>query len=255
MREIRWFNQVSLGDAALVGGKGANLGELTRAGLPVPSGFILTTAARQTFLKRPAYFGGLLNEAYSGLQAMCGNRVKMAVRSSATKEDGDSNAFAGMHDTFLNVSGINPLLSAILRCWDSINNDRAIEYRARNGIGGDEVAMAVVVQQMIPAQHAGVAFTIDPILHNPGLMVVEAVAGLGEQLVSGTVTPDEYVLAKSTLVVMSRDGDLMDDAALRTLGGLLVKIEQHYGTPQDVEWCEVDGEFFIVQSRPVTGGQ
>jgi len=248
-RPIVWFEEVGIGDAALVGGKGANLGELTQAGIPVPPGFIITIDGQKFCQRLPSKFGEILLAAYTRL-----GLGPVVVRSSAIGEDGTGAGFAGMHDTFLNIEGIINLLAAINDCWASINNDRAIEYRARNSIGGGDVAMAVVVQRMIDAQHAGVAFTIDPVLGDSNLMVIEAVAGLGERLVSGTVTPDEYILAKRTLTIMSRGGNLMDSASLYTLGALLKRIENHYGKAQDIEWCEVDGEFFIVQSRPVTGG-
>jgi phosphohistidine swiveling domain-containing protein len=202
-------------DLGLAGGKGANLGELVRAGMPVPDGFVVTTAGYEAAVGsldlrvavRLAAGGGAsiradvesiaipaeirteIVDAYARL-----GRVPVAVRSSATAEDLPGAAFAGQQDTFLNVIGEDALIEAVRRCWGSLWTDRAIEYRARLGIDSAEVSIAVVVQRMVDAEVAGVMFTADPVSGDRETVVVDASAGLGEAVVSGLVTPDHYLL-------------------------------------------------------------
>lgn len=207
-------------DLAAVGGKGASLARLTRAGLPVPAGFCLTTRAY-----RERSMVGVL-EAF---QALGG---PVAVRSSATAEDLPGLSFAGQHDTVLNVTE-DGLFDAILRCWDSLQSARAVAYRENNGIASAE--MAVVVQRMAPADVSGVLFTADPVTGRAE-PVVNAVRGLGEALVSGEADTEE----------------LLSPAQKSTLVSLGERIEALYGMPMDVEWALVGEEFQIVQARPIT---
>ncbi|EMY36074.1 pyruvate phosphate dikinase PEP/pyruvate- binding protein, partial [Arthrobacter crystallopoietes BAB-32] len=225
-------------DLAAAGGKGANLGELVRAGFPVPPGFVVTTAAYRLLLDQAGLgtelerllaapdsrrAGGVRGRAaeHQGPAGVNGARIRtvfaaaavpaqlqdriaaayrdlgggpVAVRSSATAEDLPGAAFAGQQDTFLDVEGEAALIRAVADCWASLWTDRAIAYRARNGIDPHEVAIAVVVQRMVPAAAAGVLFTANPVTGERSELVVEAAAGLGEAVVSGQVTPDSYVL-------------------------------------------------------------
>ncbi len=201
-------------DIGIAGGKGANLGELVRAGLPVPDGFVITTDAYASIAvparDRASYEAGEIpsplaaeiTEAYAALGA-----GPVAVRSSATAEDLPGAAFAGQQDTYLNVVGETELLDAVRRCWGSLWSERAIAYRGRLGIDPADVRIAVVVQRMVDADAAGVMFTADPVTGERDHIVVEASAGLGEAVVSGLVTPDHYIL--------DRDGRVQDFAAGR----------------------------------------
>ncbi|GAA5082673.1 pyruvate,water dikinase [Thermocatellispora tengchongensis] len=208
------------GDLGRAGGKGANLGELVRAGFPVPGGFVVTTAAYDAVVRaagldaviaagldrgdgaaiRAAFedapLPGALRREIAGAYARLGGGP-VAVRSSATAEDLPGAAFAGQQDTYLNVIGEDALLGAVRRCWGSLWTDRAIAYRARRGIAPAGVRIAVVVQRMVPAEAAGVMFTADPVTGARDEIVVDAGGGLGEAVVSGLVTPDHYVLDRA----------------------------------------------------------
>jgi rifampicin phosphotransferase len=255
-------------DLATVGGKGESLAELVRAGLPVPPGFHVTTAAYRAFVQEsgieptaddvkaqftahplPESIAAPIRDAYAAL-----GEPAVAVRSSATAEDLPDASFAGQQDTFLDVRGADAVLDAVRRCWASLWNDRAVAYRAGHGIDGD-VALAVVVQEMVAADAAGVLFTADPVSGADDAMVVDAVRGLGEALVSGDVTPDHLVVDAATGAVRerrTRDEPVLDDAAVAELIGLGRRIVAHYGRPMDVEWARAGGRFAIVQARPIT---
>jgi len=253
-------------DLAVAGGKGANLGELIRAGFPVPDGFVITTdayaaaasaasidptdpiAARARLMEMavPPEVATAVRDAYRAL----GGRV--AVRSSATAEDLPEASFAGQQDTILDVDGEAALLNAVRRCWASLWNDRAVSYRTTQGVDERTLGLAVVVQRMVPAQVAGVLFTADPITGRRRRAAIDAVRGLGEQLVSGAVNPDHYLVDVKTGAVLERRGDIVDDTRLRELAAIGARIEAHYGKPQDIEWA-IDGEkVWIVQSRDIT---
>jgi pyruvate,water dikinase len=312
---VVWFRDVGRGDVDLAGGKGANLGELTAAGIPVPPGFIVTTAAYRDCLDASGLTSSLhaaldrldandrasLDAAASRAQslireaplpAQCVDAVRtayarlggglVAVRSSATAEDTQEASFAGQQSTFLNISGAGSIVEAVRECWASLFEPRAIHYRAQAGIDHLSCAIAVPVQRMVASSRSGVAFTCDPVSHAGDVIVIEAIRGLGEALVSGEVTPDMYVVHKQTLAVLERtlveqprelahaggDGietnawrDLpavlrrrpkLNDDELTRLAGVIRDVERHYGAPQDIEWAEADGEFYILQSRPVT---
>jgi pyruvate,water dikinase len=275
------FADLGRGDIAVAGGKGANLGELTRAGLPVPPGFVLTTAAYRAvvdgrgFPSRPIPedMAREITDAWAEL-----GEVPVAVRSSATAEDLEEASFAGQQDTFLNVRGAPALLAAVRECWASLWTERAVAYRASHGIDPAEVALAVVVQRMVEAEAAGVMFTANPTNGRRDELVLSAAWGLGESVVGGSVTTDDLVVEKAGLTVASRStadkavmtvyadertaevpvpaerrrAPVLDDKAAAALAELGVRVEQHYGAPQDIEWARADGEFFIVQSRPIT---
>jgi pyruvate,water dikinase len=281
-------------DLATVGGKGASLATLVRAGLPVPPGFHITTRAYREFVSPeevqaalgtddptatiasrdlPPAVAAAVEQAY---QALSGAPV--AVRSSATAEDLPGMSFAGQHDTFLNISGIDALLDAVKRCWASLWTARAIEYRTRNGIAHDDVALAVVVQELVPADAAGVLFTANPLTGARGELVVNAAWGLGEAVVGGQVTPDTYVLThgtheelrrevneKAVMTVRTAEGTreepvpadlrrkpVLDQAGAVELAELGERIQALYGMPMDVEWAVHKGRFAILQARPIT---
>src|SRR5205823_2460292 len=208
--------------------------------------------------------------------ARLGEQAAYAVRSSATAEDLPTASFAGQQDTYLNVVGPAAILQHVSRCWASLFTERAVTYRLRNGVDHRKVHMAVVVQQMVFPQAAGILFTADPVTGNRKVVSVEASFGLGEALVSGLVNADVYKVrdgeivgtaigAKKLAVVASPGGGTHEEAieperreqpALTELQVLRLarlgrRIEAHFGRPQDIEWCLVDDDFQIVQSRPI----
>ena len=211
---VRWLNDIGDGDQSLVGGKGANLARLVRLGIPMPPGFVITTDAYRAVLTAnsltgtgpeslrarilsapiPASVGAPILDAYQSLGVS-----KVAVRSSGTAEDLASASFAGQHDTFLNVSGPEALLDAVRACWASLWSPRAVAYRCQRAWEDTALALAVVVQEMVPAEWAGVLFTADPVTWRRDQMIVEAIAGLGEVLVSGQVTGSRAVVEKAGL--------------------------------------------------------
>lgn len=311
---VRRFDEIGLDDAGTVGGKAANLGELAGAGLPVPPGYVVTGRAYLDALDRagirgsvrekfaaakaaaddpdalaaaaaelrdvirgldiPADLRAAVLDAYHALGA--GNPV--AVRSSATAEDAAGTSFAGMHDTFTNVTGDEAVLARLCDCWASLYGDRVIAYRASQEME-EEPAIAVVVQAQIPSERSGVMFTADPSASDRSRLVIEGALGLGEVVVSGAVEPDTYMVAKDGLRLLSTrighqshqllagddgtvrrveladaeaDGRVLSDAQVRELAELGLKVEEHYGTPQDIEWAYAGGRLHLLQSRPIT---
>ncbi len=270
MSELRAFSDIKPDDVELVGGKGLSLGLMAAAGLPVPPGFCLTT---QAYRKASATIDDglqqLLVDAYRSLG--CGI---VAVRSSATSEDGAAASFAGQQETILGVEGEAALKDAVTRCWRSLHTERAIAYRQRQGIDESGLAMAVVVQRLVHAEVAGVLFTRDPNDPRGERMLIEASWGLGEAVVSGRVTPDSFQVDRATGQLLDRrlghkhmritaageqevPGDLqmlwcLDEAQLRDLAELGRRIEQFYGEARDVEWAYADGRFWLLQARPIT---
>ncbi|WP_406079347.1 rifamycin-inactivating phosphotransferase [Micromonospora sp. NBC_00858] len=297
---------------AVVGGKGAHLGALSRIeGSRVPAGFCVTTDAfRRIMAERPSIDDRLdqlsrLNpgdrETIRTLSAeirrtiegivlpddvaaaitraltQLGERTAYAVRSSATAEDLPTASFAGQQDTYLNVMGPAAILQHVSRCWASLFTERAVTYRQRNGIDHRSVHMAVVVQQMVFPQVAGVLFTADPVTGNRKVATVEASFGLGEALVSGLVNADAYkvrngeiidkAIATKRLAIHAlptggtqeqaisseqQEQPALTDAQVVRLVQLGRRIEAHFDHPQDIEWCLVDDDFQLVQSRPIT---
>lgn len=274
---------------ALVGGKGANLGELSRLeGIRVPAGFCITTAAFRRIMTELRSLDGRLDrlstlspddraeiealsaEIRSAIEGAAipddlaaqiidalsrfGEHGGYAVRSSATAEDLPSASFAGQQDSYLNLVGPAAVLRHVRRCWASLFTERAVIYRLRNGVDHRKVHMAVVVQQMILPQAAGVLFTADPITGNRKVASIEAVFGLGEALVSGTVKADAYVVRDGAVVTerLATERAALTDAQATRLARLGRHIEAHFGCPQDIEWCLADGDFHIVQARPIT---
>ncbi|MBN1139076.1 MAG: hypothetical protein JXM73_21025 [Anaerolineae bacterium] len=227
-----WFDELTRDDVPIAGGKGANLGDMAQAGLPVPPGFVITAPAYRhvvntsglaakiddTLLDLDRSLCDQLQEVEPRLRALftdvaipdemeetivayyraLGTDPAVAVRSSATAEDLAGASFAGQQETFLNVVGEEALLGAVRRCWSSLFTSQAIFYRCQHGFEDRQVSMGVVVQKMIDSEKAGVSFTVDPVLRNHYQMVVEGVWGLGEGIVSGQITPDHYKLDRET---------------------------------------------------------
>lgn len=298
----------------LVGGKAANLGEITAAGLPVPEGFCVTTAAYRLVAARtdlgkvcaalattsasdtgalcdlahrarellaaapmPPGVADAVVAAYEGLGGGPGG-APVAVRSSATAEDLPTASFAGQQDTFLNVVGTRALLESVHRCWVSLWTDRAVSYRAVNGIDHSTVELAVVIQRMVDAAVAGVLFTADPVTGRRHRVVVDSSKGLGEAVVSGAVNPDRFVVDTPTGRIIERrlgdkrlavrslpgggteqvvgpnDGSTsLSDSQLLRLVALGSQVERHYGAPQDLEWAiDEHDEPWLTQTRPIT---
>jgi len=310
-RFVLGFEEIDISQVELVGGKGAHLGELSRVeGVRVPSGFCVTTDAFTRVLADPEIesqvdeLSSLNLHDREGLRALSAEircaleqsaipddvldvvkralasldeTAAYAVRSSATAEDLPAASFAGQQDTYLNVVGLDAVFRAITLCWASLFTERAVTYRVRNGLDSGKVNMAVVVQQMVFPDAAGMLFTADPITFNRKVSSVEANFGLGEAMVSGLVNADVYkvrdgeVIAKTIAVkglathaspgggtqeqvvdaARQKTPALTDPQVIR-LADLGRKIEAHFGCPQDIEWCLVKDEFLIVQSRPIT---
>jgi pyruvate,water dikinase len=295
------FPDAGCDDVARAGGKGASLARMAALGLPVPPGFVVTAdvlasalpdggaqlralcargaaAAEQAqALVREAPVPGDLRAALADAYARLGDDVAVAVRSSACAEDGEAASFAGQQETYLHVRGLDDVIARVHDCWASFFSERALFYRAEKG-SLDDVDMAVVVQRMVDADAAGVMFTIDPVGGRKDRMVVEAVLGLGEAVVSGEVTPDHYVLKRDGTVrkrhvhvqpfriVKAPGGGTVneplgpeagaapkvDDETLRALAEIGKGLHERTGIPQDIEWALADGELFVLQARPVT---
>ena len=270
-------------DLDMAGGKGANLGELVGAGFAVPVGFVVTTVAYREAVHDttspgsdpvlaatiPAQVRASILSHYAALGA-----GRVAVRSSATAEDLPGAAFAGQQDTFLGIVGEESLIDAVRRCWASLWTERAISYRARLGVDEASIAIAVVVQRMVPADIAGVMFTANPVTGVRDQVVIDSSTGLGEAVVSGLVTPDHAVLDASgavlerragrgeTVIRLRAEGGIesvagveaapLTSAQLSTLAGVGRRITVHFGRPQDIEWAFVGDAISILQARPMT---
>ena len=283
------FQEVDRTDIGVVGGKGANLGELSRLeGIRVPDGFCVSTEAFKRVMGAAPAIGGLLDrlallkaedreairelaaairgviegiaipedvqEAITRFLARLGEQEAYAVRSSATAEDLPGASFAGQQDTYLNVIGKPAILKHISRCWASLFTERAVAYRLQHGFDHRKVQMAVVVQKMLFPQAAGILFTADPVTGNRKVASIEAGFGLGEALVSGLVNADGYKVRDGQVIekAVRQDRQVLTDAQIVRLARLGRRIEGHFGQPQDIEWCLVEDEFHIVQSRPIT---
>ncbi|WP_256392428.1 phosphoenolpyruvate synthase [Natronoarchaeum rubrum] len=308
---VLWLDEIGADDVDAVGGKGASLGELTGADLPVPSGFVVGAESYRSFLESTGIDEDLfsvvdvdvedsaaLSEAAERAQELIldaplpaelrteiidaygelGDDPFVAVRSSATAEDLPDASFAGQQETFLNVTEAD-LLERVRECWASLFTRRAIYYRQKQGFDHSIVDIAVVVQRMVDADRSGVMFTSHPSTGDPR-MVVESAWGLGEAVVSGSVSPDNYVVDREDGAVEEvtvadkkvmhvkddetgetverqvpedrREERVLSDEHLDALVDLGEAVEEHYGTPQDVEWAMVDGEIHMLQSRPIT---
>ena len=308
---IRNLHEINQKDSASAGGKGANLGALMQAGFPVPSGFVLLTSAYRQFVWKNALQEVIeqlatsvtlddlnsIASASSSIRAFfengqmpdeIANAIKdaythlgngpVAIRSSATAEDLPDASFAGQQETYLHVQSEHDVLTAIRRCWSSLWTARALAYRLRHAIAPSTLCLAVVVQQMVQADSAGVLFTVNPVTGKHDEMVMNATWGLGEALVEGSVTPDMVVVDKRTnavrqqvlgsktvMVVPTAYGTeeqevdalqqqklVLTDRQVELLTQLGNRIETYFGAPQDIEWAIENEHVFILQARPIT---
>ncbi len=317
MVQILWFENYQPADAPVLGGKNTSLGAMLGAGLPVPPGFAVSAdcyrkaladggisgqldalvaavdpkdpasvaAAGQRAraligaLVMPAGLADAIRAAYAQLCSRCGDDVPVAVRSSATCEDQPDASFAGEHDTYLWVRGADEVAAHVLRCWASLFTDRGIAYRLERGYRRASVAMSVGVQQMVRPRAAGVAFTLNPLNGDRSQIAIDASWGFGEAVVSGEVTPDnflvdkvmgtitrrtisaktlEYRLADSGAVVAAeveasrQSVPCLTDDEILAVARLARRAEKHYRCPQDVEWALDGPDVLLLQSRPET---
>ncbi len=312
---VVFFKDIDKNDIPIVGGKGANLGEMTKAGFPVPNGFAVTVGSYDIFLKESEISNKInsilketdvnnseelqnasikigklitsskipnsvmleISKAYRRLSGHF-RKALVAVRSSATAEDLPGMSFAGQQATYLNIKGENNLLLAVRECWASLFTARAIFYRTQNKIDQEKVKISVIVQKMVQSDVSGVMFTIDPVTNDKDRIVIEAVWGLGEMIVQGSVVPDNYQVQKETFSVLSKEisdqsiqlikrglitkevavpakirakQKLTDDEIVK-LAKIADRLQKHYYFPQDIEWAKEGSNLFIVQTRPVT---
>ena len=309
---VLWFYEIDKDDIPTVGGKGANLGEMTKAGFPVPGGFVVTSSAYvhmievnnledkikamlkdlnvedATALNRASHqvieliekspFPKDIEEQVFKAYDKLGNNPWVAVRSSATAEDLPEASFAGQQETYLNVRGDASVIVHIRKAWASLFEPRAIYYRVQQGFDHFKVALAVPVQKMVQSDISGIMFSINPVTNDKTHIVIEAVWGLGENIVQGAVTPDHYEVDKSELkliqhktvhqdieMVRSGEGNIqrkvpssrqdkrkLTDAQAVEVATLGKKLQQHYFFPQDSEWAIENGKLYVVQTRPIT---
>ena len=264
------FSDPRCQEVELTGGKGASLASMTAEKLPVPPGFVITSAAFAAAVDEESLREAMRRKDVEAARALVAAaqpprelieqgfaelKGLVAVRSSACAEDSEGASYAGQQETFLNTDGLEAVLHNVVECWLSFFTDRAVFYRQEKG-SLEDVAMAVVVQQMIESQKSGVMFTVDPVHGRKDRMVVEAARGLGEAVVSGETTPDNYTLSREGVVKKSKIVDaervLTDDecAALARMGQQLAGLQ---GCPQDIEWAfDADGDLYLLQSRPIT---
>ena len=309
---VVWLDDVRADDLGTVGGKGASLGELTSAGLPVPPGFVVTAGTYRSFIEDAGIDEELFDavdvdhedsaalkqaherahelimetpvpdavgeEILAAYEDVGDGEAFVAVRSSATAEDLPDASFAGQQETFLNVQR-DALIERVKECWASLFSQRAIYYRNRKGFPHHEVDIAVVVQEMVDAEKSGVMFTSHPSTGEPRI-IIEAAWGLGEAVVSGSVSPDNYVVDRESgevetatvadkKMMMEKDVEtgqtverevsddkrsarVLDEDEIGRLVELGERVEDHYGEPQDVEWAIYDGDVYMLQSRPIT---
>lgn len=286
------FSQLSKNDTAIAGGKGASLGEMARASLPVPPGFVILADAFEKFLEETDLNVEIdaklkkinrqdinsVDRASNEIRDLIGDakfpknigdeilkefsRLKLkyiAVRSSATVEDSSAASWAGELESYLNTTK-NNLLENIKKCWASLFTPRAIFYRSEKKLNKTKVSVAVVIQKMIQSEVSGVCFTVHPVTQDRNQMIIEAVFGLGESLVQGLATPDSYVIEKDSLKLVDvnvngqgkRNKQKLSEKQIRELAKICVRIEKHFKTPQDIEWAFAKNKFYIVQSRPIT---
>lgn len=246
------LNDIGKEDVSSVGGKGASLGELAKAGFPVPSGFVVITEAFKNF-REQEFSEDFKEQIFKVFDELSAPRV--AVRSSAVAEDSPKASWAGQFETFLNVGRVE-LLGKIRDCGNSAQSERARAYAAQQGVKPEKILVAVVVQKMVDSQVSGVMFTVNPVTKDENEVIIEAAPGLGEDVVQGKITPDNFKVDKERLDIKSKDihaESNLQDSKVKELAELGVRIENHYGFPQDIEWAiDSSGEIWILQSRPIT---
>lgn len=311
MEFIRNFTKLNNADAALAGGKGASLGEMTRAGIPVPPGFVILSESFEEFLHRTDLIQEIdailqnLNHKEIHLIEKASEKIRelilskempkdiateisksfkelatdfVAVRSSATAEDGQDHSWAGQLESYLNVKE-DDILGKVKHCWASLFTPRAIFYRFEKELHTTKISVAVVVQKMVNSEISGIAFTVHPVTEDKNQLIIEAGFGLGEAIVSGSITPDSYVVKKEPREILDinvatqtealyknvtggntwknihepkASSQVLTRAQILELSNIILNIEKHYGFPCDIEWAFEGGKFYIVQSRPIT---
>jgi pyruvate,water dikinase len=334
MEDVAWFKELSKDDIPLVGGKGANLGEMYNIGLPIPPGFAITSEAFRKFIvdkkidqqifeilqktnvdeneqleDASAQIKNIIlttemqedlkteiKEAYDNLNVSeevikfggqpldiiksGREQAFVAVRSSATAEDLPQASFAGQQESFLNIRGTANLIKAVQKCWASLYTPRAIYYRVKNNFPHDKVLICVIVQKMVRSEKSGVMFSVNPATNDEDEIMIESGWGLGEAVVLGAISPDQYIVDKKTLQIKNviireqtwmydldtnigqtvkknvseekQNKQKLSEAEIRKLAEYALKIEQHYGKAQDMEYALENNKIYIVQSRPVT---
>jgi len=311
MEIIRDFTKLGKRDVSIAGGKGASLGEMTQAGIPVPPGFVILSESFERFIKETELIAEIdacldsvnheeihtVEKASEKIKALImkeeipkdiskeiiknfeklGSRF-VAVRSSATSEDSASAAWAGQLDSYLNTTK-KTLLENVKKCWSSLFTPRAIFYRFEKNLQKEKVSVAVVVQKMIESRESGIAFSVHPVTQDYNQLIIEAGFGLGEAIVSGQITPDSYIVDKRNFEIIEKNistqtrgiyrkkaggnewrdipekeggKQVLSEPEIIELSKLIVRIQNHYKFPVDVEWAREAGKFYIVQSRPIT---
>jgi pyruvate,water dikinase len=257
------LRELSRNDIERAGAKAANLGELMGAGFPVPDGFVVTTDTFSEFIDANSLSADVsrekveaapmpadLTEAVITAAAELGD-APLAVRSSGVAEDLPGASFAGQYETVLDVRGKDALIAAVRHCWASAFSERVLTYRKAQG-QQNAAGMAVLVQCLVPADAAGVAFTANPVTGKRAETVVSAVRGLGERLVSGQASPDEWLVKNGVATCQSAPEGAISAEQARAVAELARRVEAHYGSPQDIEWASTDGQLFLLQARPIT---
>lgn len=266
--DVIWFEEADCLEVVIAGGKGASLASMANQGLPVPRGFVVPSYVMERCVDAAKLRGLAMAHDFEGAMKLVETTAsvsdavmaaydklggKVAVRSSASAEDSEAASYAGQQETYLNVTGADAVRKHIVACWASFFSERALFYRHLKG-SLEDLRMAVVVQRMVDADKAGVMFTVHPVTKRKDRMLIEAVFGLGEQVVSGEVTPDHYVIDRNG-VTKKQDtphGGVLTEAELVELAGLANQLEKHYGKPQDIEWAIHAQSVYLLQSRPVT---
>lgn len=288
MELTRNFQNISKIDTAIAGGKGASLGEMINAGIPVPPGFVILSSAFEKFLEETdlnVEIDSILHTASHKEMHTVENaseKIKalilgaempkdiadeiqkffknlgakyVAVRSSATAEDSVIAAWAGQLESYFNTTEEN-LLENVKKCWASLFTPRAIFYRFEKSLHKQKISVAVVVQKMIESEKSGVAFSVHPVTQDKNQLIIEAGFGLGEAIVSGQITPDSFVVEKEPRRIVDKNiqtqKQVLSDSEILELSELILKIENHFGFPVDIEWAKEKDKFYITQSRPIT---
>ena len=305
------LKKIGKNDTEIAGGKGASLGEMIQAGIPVPPGFVILSNAFERFIEETDLNVEIdaklhavnhnamhtVKEASEKIQSLIlqttmpqsiADEIQekfkeidtkyVAVRSSATSEDSSVAAWAGQLESYLNITE-EILLEHICKCWASLFTPRAIFYRFEQNLHKEKISVAVVIQKMVESEKSGIAFSVHPITQDKNQIIIEAGYGLGEAIVSGSITPDGYVVKKEPRMIIDKniniqkqmliraethgnewqsipkeqgEKSVLNDDEITELSNLVLEIENHYKSPQDIEWAFEKGKFFITQSRPIT---
>jgi phosphoenolpyruvate synthase/pyruvate phosphate dikinase len=274
MKYIQPFSQILKKDSPRYGGKVASLGEIFQAEIPVPDGFGISIEAHREFMGKP-FSQEFIDDLYKAFKKLGANRV--AVRSSAVAEDASDASWAGQLQTYLNTT-LPDLENNIRKCWKSVEAENVKAYAKGKRIKQGDLLVGVGVQAMVESESAGVMFTANPVSGNRDELIIEAAYGLGEMVVQGAVTPDRYLVDNKKMIVTEfdikikekmmmfdrgknrevevperiADRNVLWEEEVLELAAIGLKIAKHYGSPQDTEWARANGNFYIVQARPIT---